>query len=256
MPLAQIRQASAEQFAAHRAEAPDISETTPPEMTPALLDFAKTLDGDPPQYVPVVNDPHGLYGWCSDGVGEKIKADGGEAMFGWTIWEWPGALLTAEFHCVWKSPDGELLDITPKPKGERRIVFVADPSVPQDFDFDHRPRNRRVRIYEDADRTEWAREMAIALSGAQRVYEERRAAKANLPLEAWLLRKVPVDPIPHVVDELIAVCNEFEEHFDSLGASGPVIPDARFVELGKRRLEVQTRFKALFAERERCRSQS
>jgi hypothetical protein len=246
--LEQIRRASARDFAAQKAEAPNISETTPSAITPALVDFARSLGGEEAREIPVIDDPHGLYGWCSDGVAEKIKADGGEAAFGWTIWEWPRALLTAEFHCVWKSPQNELLDITPKPKGETSIVFVYDPSFPQDFDFDKRPRNPRVSIYTNAARLEKARLIATSLSGSKLAYEQRRATQANLPLDEWLLRKLPVDPIPEALDQLIAVCNEFEEHFDTLGTSGPVVPDGRFIELAKRRLAIQSRFKNLFSE--------
>ena|SRR5881394_1030207 len=99
-------------------------ETTPASITSPINSFAQKLGQEPPRYVPVVKDSTGLYGWCSDGVLEKIKHDGGGIRFGWTIWEWPRVLLTGEFHAVWHDPSGELIDITSKPHEEDRIVFV------------------------------------------------------------------------------------------------------------------------------------
>lgn len=63
---------------------------------------------------------------CFRLVEDKIKTEGGERVLGWQIWQ--GQLLVeAEFHAVWKTPMGELLDITPKPLPVDKIFFVADP---------------------------------------------------------------------------------------------------------------------------------
>jgi hypothetical protein len=35
-------------------------------------------------------------------------------------------MLDAEFHAVWSSPDGTLVDIVPKGDGEQRILFLPD----------------------------------------------------------------------------------------------------------------------------------
>jgi len=64
---------------------------------------------------------------CYDNVEQKIRRDGGWTQHGWTIWEWPSVLVEAEFHCVWRSPDGELVDITPKQEGDESILFLPDP---------------------------------------------------------------------------------------------------------------------------------
>jgi hypothetical protein len=45
---------------------------------------------------------------------------------GWTVWYKQDYLIEGEFHAVWRSPEGVLSDITPKPDGERRILFVPD----------------------------------------------------------------------------------------------------------------------------------
>jgi hypothetical protein len=36
--------------------------------------------------------------------------------------------LEAEFHAVWRDPDGRLIDVTPVPTAIDRILFLADPS--------------------------------------------------------------------------------------------------------------------------------
>lgn len=35
-------------------------------------------------------------------------------------------MVEAEFHAVWVSPEGQYVDITPKPHGEATILFVPD----------------------------------------------------------------------------------------------------------------------------------
>lgn len=238
-PLEAIRDASQRQLAAERQEAAEIVETTPRDLSPAIDAFARTLGGSDPAFIPVVPDPHGLYGWCSDGVREKIRHDGGRCLFGWTIWEWPGVMATAEFHAVWESGAEELLDITPKPKEETRILFVPDRNYPEDFDFDMRPRNRRHRLYTEQDAAPTAASLNAALSGAKRQYEEKRARKAGRSLEDWLLAKVPRDPLAEKIDLLIATCDAFDEHFDTLGTAGLVAVDKKFEALMQRRLTLQ-----------------
>jgi SEC-C motif len=61
-------------------------------------------------------------------VRAQVAAAGGSTVHGWTIWEWPSVMIEAEFHAVWKAPDGRLLDVSPPPHGERRMVFIPDPN--------------------------------------------------------------------------------------------------------------------------------
>ena len=35
-------------------------------------------------------------------------------------------MVEAEFHCVWESPEGELIDITPKMYETQNIIFLPD----------------------------------------------------------------------------------------------------------------------------------
>lgn len=70
---------------------------------------------------------------CFFNVREKIDREGGEAALGWTIWEWPSTMLDAEFHSVWRDPQGRLIDVTPKDQGETRILFLEDPDEAYDY---------------------------------------------------------------------------------------------------------------------------
>lgn len=220
-----------------------VNETTPSDMTSELAEFCRALGGDAPTFVPVIDDPHGLYGWCSDGVTEKVKADGGDIVFGWTIWEWPNVLRTAEFHAVWQSPDGALVDITPKPKRETRILFVADRKYPATFNFDNRPGNRRQRLYQPADPAELAADRVGALGPSQLKYELGRAEKAGMSLQHWLEAKVPKDTLAPIIDELISACDDHEAYFDTLGVSGIIAADAKLVQLVRRRMDAQQALK-------------
>jgi len=64
---------------------------------------------------------------CFNIVEEHIASYGGEKMNGWALWEWSHVFIEAEFHCVWKSPEGEIFDLTPKPKAFDSILFLPDP---------------------------------------------------------------------------------------------------------------------------------
>ena len=63
---------------------------------------------------------------CFALVKEKIATHGGSMVLGWTIWEWPSVMIEAEFHAVWRSPEGELLDLNPRTAFLTHIVFLPD----------------------------------------------------------------------------------------------------------------------------------
>lgn len=64
---------------------------------------------------------------CVTIVPKHISTHGGEQLFGWAIWEWPGVFIEAEFHCVWRRPDGEIVDLTPRSIEIEAITFLPDP---------------------------------------------------------------------------------------------------------------------------------
>jgi hypothetical protein len=80
-----------------------------------------------PIYVVVQPLPDKPINECFNIVPEHILAHGGEQQFGWSIWHWPKVFVEAEFHSVWKCPDGTMVDITPKRISVDRILFLPDP---------------------------------------------------------------------------------------------------------------------------------
>lgn len=108
-----------------RFDIPD--STTPREITEEIMKLCRQLDPtQTPIYVPVRPPANSMVDSCFYNLPDKIKADGGSAQHGWTIWERPGLLIEGEFHAVWVSPEGEFIDITPKVDGETEILFLPD----------------------------------------------------------------------------------------------------------------------------------
>ena len=202
-----IRQVAAQNFARDARE--PVTETTPDEISPEVIAFCKSFGAQPPLFVPVQQDPCGIYGMRFIGVADKIKTGGGSICHGWAIWEMlPRLFLTAEFHAIWVSPAGELIDITPKPQGETGIAFAPDPRYPADFDFLKRPNSHRVRIYRPAHPMERARERIAKFDKRQYEYESGRATRKCMSLEEWVTSKLPRDPVPELIDELLTRAEE------------------------------------------------
>lgn len=140
--------------------------TTPRSVTASVSKFCHTIRSDvPPVDVPV----RPIYGEklddCVDVVARKVDRDGGSAQLGWTIWEFPYTWLEAEFHAVWVSPAGELVDVSPKASGEKRILFLADDDLTY-TPGEKAPSNRMFKLREHklideaidllAKRNEWS----------------------------------------------------------------------------------------------------
>ena len=64
---------------------------------------------------------------CFETVERCIVEHGGTACYGWVLWECERLFLEADFYAVWRNPDGELHDITPR-VGPGHILFVPDPA--------------------------------------------------------------------------------------------------------------------------------
>jgi hypothetical protein len=77
-------------------------------------------------YAPVVDEP---FNECVSIVKEHVARHGGSAVYGWSIWEWPGVLIEAEFHVAWQSVDNGIVDITPKPVKFKHTTFIPDPEI-------------------------------------------------------------------------------------------------------------------------------
>lgn len=105
-----------------------MSNTRAPIEIPArILDFCREISPERPTVMAVEPQSFAVPGECYSNVEEQVRRAGGSTVFGWQIWDWPAVFSEAEFHAVWRAPDGSLHDITPKVDGDTAIVFLPDP---------------------------------------------------------------------------------------------------------------------------------
>lgn len=105
--------------------------TRPPEeITDDVQSFARQLSPEKqPSWVPINTAAWAEPKECFAAVGKKIEQDGGEMVHGWGIVEWPNIRLVAEFHAVWRSEEGELLDVAVRPPKHETTLFVPAQEV-------------------------------------------------------------------------------------------------------------------------------
>jgi hypothetical protein len=65
---------------------------------------------------------------CFANVSSQVTDAGGLAVFGWSLYEWPGVLAEGEFHAIWRSPLGGLVDVSPQRGNDDNILFLPDPN--------------------------------------------------------------------------------------------------------------------------------
>jgi len=106
------------------------SPVTPAVLSAPLLALCREIvpRSNPPDYVNVRLVQGVPTNECFPIVKDRIRTEGGTAVIGWSLWEMPTLFIEAEFHAVWRSPDGSLLDIAPKANPTRRILFLHDPT--------------------------------------------------------------------------------------------------------------------------------
>jgi hypothetical protein len=102
----------------------------PPRLIAShVLRFCESFVSCPkpdPIYVPIEPDDQAKQDSCFPNVEQHVRANGGACVVGWAIWEWNPIFIEAEFHAIWRAPDGRLSDITPKMKRMPRILFLED----------------------------------------------------------------------------------------------------------------------------------
>ncbi|MCY0998317.1 hypothetical protein OWM54_14370 [Myxococcus sp. MISCRS1] len=103
--------------------------TAPATITPAILSFSKELTGrnTQPVYVPIIPAVNAKGLDCYVNAKNVAEQCGGQVVYGWRIWEWPGILLEAQAHAVVQKPDGTFVDVTPPHDGSTQDLFVPDP---------------------------------------------------------------------------------------------------------------------------------
>lgn len=78
--------------------------------------------------------PRGLCYW---NVAAVVREHGGEVVLGWQCLWWPGRLIIAMHHAVWRRPIGTLLDITQRDTGEQNSTtsFCEDATDAVDLEW-------------------------------------------------------------------------------------------------------------------------
>lgn len=102
-------------------------ETTPIRVTDKIMELCSGIVPDAkPEYVSVEAQEWSLPSECFPNVERMVQEHGGQQVNGWAIWQWANVLVEAEAHSVWRSPEGQLIDITPHVYEEREILFLRD----------------------------------------------------------------------------------------------------------------------------------
>ena len=102
-------------------------ETTPAKITDKSMELCSGIVPDAkPEYVSVAVREWSRPRECFPNVERMVREHGGQQVNGWAVWQWANILVETEAHSVWRSPEGELMDITPHDNGEREILFLHD----------------------------------------------------------------------------------------------------------------------------------
>ena len=101
-----------------------------------------------------------MHGQCFNNCIHLVTVMGGEVLYGWAWHQFHDFLVVAEFHAVWRAPDGQLIDVTPPPPGRLTTTFSSDPvRVPPDVAPGEIVKgsepSRRFALKDLADVAEW-----------------------------------------------------------------------------------------------------
>jgi len=95
--------------------------------------WCKSLGQGQAIVVPAKAEADAEPGECFVNVCDHVAKHGGLIVYGWDLVIHPPMYAEAEFHAVWRSPAGDLLDITPRNDRQDVSYFVIDPA--RQFDF-------------------------------------------------------------------------------------------------------------------------
>lgn len=103
--------------------------TTPSAVTPEVLSLARIITPNAePILLTIEKDIQSAVDFCNLNVRSRIRSDGGEPVFGWSFYLWPGMYAEALQHVVWKDSTGKIRDFTPCAEGQKTRLFIPDPS--------------------------------------------------------------------------------------------------------------------------------
>ncbi len=98
-----------------------------------VQDFCRRLNPNSTSVIVDIKPEEGMKvnDWKAN-VDAKVKADGGETLEGWAIWYQEGVIVEGEAVAIWKSPSGELVDITPREDENPQIMFLEEAGIWKD----------------------------------------------------------------------------------------------------------------------------
>lgn len=94
-------------------------------ITKRAREIARLIDPEAvPLLVPYRKVRAARSGECFHNVRDYVRLNGGNVVDGWVVWETPPLAVQAEFHSVWRNPDGQLIDITPPLTKGSFVTFI------------------------------------------------------------------------------------------------------------------------------------
>ncbi len=101
----------------------------PKILSKEVIDFCKKVSPNTEAvFLDVILDSDAKKLDCFENVKKYQHAHNGSIQYGWLIWEWPNVMIEGEFHAVWLSPNGKLVDVTPNEENFSRVLFLPDQS--------------------------------------------------------------------------------------------------------------------------------
>jgi len=91
-----------------------------------VMDFCRSISSEQPAFIPIRSEKGGIENECIWNVRHQVEKSGGQMILGWNVSEWYGIMLEASFHAVWRTPSGELIDVTPNEANKDRSLFLPD----------------------------------------------------------------------------------------------------------------------------------
>ena len=101
--------------------------SSPSPITKGIQKLARQIDAkSETTHVPVEPGEECSLSSSFENVRAVVRRRGGSAQHGWRMREQTAVYVEGEFHAVWRSPEGALLDVTPRTDGLTTILFQPD----------------------------------------------------------------------------------------------------------------------------------
>lgn len=161
-----------------------------------------------PLFVPIATASDGSPNECFASVEAVTATQGGQRVIGWALWEWPHTMIEAELHAIWKSPAGDLLDVTPRSDGESQILFLPDPGRQYSGEYVD---NVRMALRDDALILDFIRI-------SEEIFRRTRTGRPGVPTRLPTREIVPLALFHgHLTEMLKAGCRDHDPCFCGSG---------------------------------------